>query len=212
MNRLTGLCFAVITMLPQSVRADEEEAIFKAAWSILEKAEKWELFSLNPMPTPGENRAERIAYYLTWWMMNGPWFHDWRVLGHLTVSDAEVRKTLLAALDFGINLNAEMREHGRTRFALARLAGPVIYEMRPEEGWDKLLVAGGCFQPRHSIRAEHKGQTVDFLICFECRPIHVFVGGKKAVVYTTDSPQDAFDAVLKKANVPLGPRIFEKLK
>jgi hypothetical protein len=61
-----------------------------------------------------------------------------------------------------------------------------------------------CFNPRHGIRASHDGKTADFLVCFECFHGHTYVGEKEIEGFlTTDSPEAAFDKVLKDAKVPL---------
>jgi hypothetical protein len=64
--------------------------------------------------------------------------------------------------------------------------------------------AAACFQPRHGIRAIQDSKVVDFVICFECRQVEVFVGEKKDRGFLiTPSPQALFDKVLAKAHVPL---------
>jgi hypothetical protein len=119
-------------------------------------------------------------------------FHGWPVLGKLTVKDAGTRARLIAALDKGI---AEAEAKAKKEADMGRVS------------------AHGCFQPRHGIRATHGGKTAEFLICFECTPIYVyFEGEKQEIHFTTDSPQDIFDGVLKEAKVPLGPRVFKKKK
>ncbi len=61
-----------------------------------------------------------------------------------------------------------------------------------------------CFNPRHDIRATHDGQTVDFVICFECSYVQTFLNGVQGRTFAiTNSPAASFDEVLKKANVPL---------
>src|SRR5262249_1279362 len=35
-----------------------------------------------------------------------------------------------------------------------------------------------CFNPRHGIRATHDGKTAEFVICFECLQVRVYVGRK----------------------------------
>src|SRR5437667_296107 len=67
--------------------AGEIPAKVKAA---LKKADSWELYSLDP-----EQRKEppKVA------------FHDWRVLGKTTVTDADTRKRLVAALEKGAKEN-----------------------------------------------------------------------------------------------------------
>jgi hypothetical protein len=118
-------------------------------------------------------------------------FRGWKVLGKTAVKDADARKALLAALDKGIADHAEKRRKER------------------EKG---LITAGGCFQPRHGLRATAGGQTVEVLICFECAPVHFYLGERKGQVATLESPQDAFDKVLKDAGVSVAPRLFEPEK
>jgi hypothetical protein len=60
-----------------------------------------------------------------------------------------------------------------------------------------------CFNPRHGIRATHKGRTIDLVICFECLQVQVFGGNKATTVLTTKSPQPAFDKALREAKIPL---------
>jgi hypothetical protein len=63
-----------------------------------------------------------------------------------------------------------------------------------------------CFDPRHGIRVQRDGKTVELVICFECGWIYVFQGDKEerqGVAVTTGKPQAVFDKVLKEAEVPL---------
>jgi hypothetical protein len=65
-------------------------------------------------------------------------------------------------------------------------------------------VAAACFNPRHGIRVTHDGKTADFVICFECLQVSAYLGDKDEKGFLiTQSPQPAFDAVLKAAKVPL---------
>src|SRR5262245_7528231 len=61
-----------------------------------------------------------------------------------------------------------------------------------------------CFNPRHGIRVTHEGMTADFLICFECFQVMVYVTGEKEQrVLITDSPAPVFNQTLQQAKVPL---------
>jgi hypothetical protein len=61
-----------------------------------------------------------------------------------------------------------------------------------------------CFDPRHAIRAEYGGTTVDLLICFECGWVYVYVDGKQQKQeMVRDDIQPTFDKVLTKGGVPL---------
>lgn len=69
---------------------------------------------------------------------------------------------------------------------------------------DNKGIVAACFNPRHGIRVTHDGKTADFVICFECFQVQVFVGDKREKGFLiTDSPAAAFDGVLKEAKVPL---------
>jgi hypothetical protein len=53
---------------------------------------------------------------------------------------------------------------------------------------------GLCFNPRHGRRAVSHNKRVDFLICFECYQVAIYVDGKfLAAIRTTASPQPTFD-------------------
>ena len=61
-----------------------------------------------------------------------------------------------------------------------------------------------CFNPRHGIRATHDGKTADFVICFECFQVMVYVAGEKEQRFLiTNSPAPVFNQTLQHANVPL---------
>jgi hypothetical protein len=65
-------------------------------------------------------------------------------------------------------------------------------------------IAAGCFNPRHGIRVTRDGQATDFVICFECLQVEVYSGETaRRGFLVTNSPQPAFDAVLKEAKLPL---------
>lgn len=118
-------------------------------------------------------------------------FRKWPVLGTTVVKAADTRKALLAALDKGI-----ADEEDRLR-------------KQRENG---LLTETGCFQPRHGIRATAGGETVEVLICFECRPVYFYLGDRRGHVLTNESPQKAFDKALKDAGVSVAPREPEPVK
>jgi hypothetical protein len=62
-----------------------------------------------------------------------------------------------------------------------------------------------CFMPRHGIRINYQGKTIDFAICFTCCKIQQYSGDvHEATFLTTASPEDTFDDILKSANVPIG--------
>src|SRR5262245_63891052 len=81
---------AVVVMLAAGTRARAENKVPDDLKTVLEKADKFELFSLDPAPSK-EKPADA--------------FHGWKVLGQTTVKDAEARKTLLAAFEKGVAEN-----------------------------------------------------------------------------------------------------------
>jgi hypothetical protein len=61
-----------------------------------------------------------------------------------------------------------------------------------------------CFNPRHGIRVTHDGKTADFVICFECFQVMVYVAGEKEQRFLiTASPAPVFNQTLQHAKVPL---------
>jgi len=155
-----------------AARADDNKEV-AAAWAILEKAESWDLLSLDTKRQKVETKDG---------------FHEWKVLGRITIKDAPTRRDLLAALKKGIAEDEERKRKER------------------EEG---RLTATGCFQPRHGVRATHEGKTVEFLICFECTParwIIISVNGKPV-----SSPAD-FYRLAGAAKGPLELKIVEVVR
>jgi hypothetical protein len=65
---------------------------------------------------------------------------------------------------------------------------------------DNKGVSDRCFNPRHGLRVTHNKKTVEFLICFECLQVQVYVDGKRKEAddfLVTKSPQRTFDQFLK---------------
>jgi hypothetical protein len=62
----------------------------------------------------------------------------------------------------------------------------------------------GCFNPRHGIRVKRGDKTLDLVICFQCFQVEVFDGDKRDKGFLiTDAARDAFNKVLKDADLPL---------
>jgi hypothetical protein len=60
-----------------------------------------------------------------------------------------------------------------------------------------------CFIPRHAIQIIQDGTTVDFVICFECSQVEVFVGREHLKTITMTGSPRLFDQTLRDAGVPL---------
>lgn len=64
--------------------------------------------------------------------------------------------------------------------------------------------AAKCFLPHHGIRIVRDGKTVDFVVCFTCFQVCVYVDGKEGGRFLISrSPQAMFDKVLRDAKVLL---------
>ena len=82
--------FTVLALLPGCVRADNK--LPDKVKEALDKAESFDLYSLDPMRGKGDKVPE-----------GG--FQGYKVLGKTTVKDADTRKKLVAALEKGIAQN-----------------------------------------------------------------------------------------------------------
>jgi len=61
-----------------------------------------------------------------------------------------------------------------------------------------------CFIPRHAVRATHAGGTADFVICFQCYSVQVYVDDRQLMGFLVSQlPEPAFNQVLSEARVPL---------
>src|SRR5580698_419481 len=100
-------------------------------------------------------------------------FQDHAIVGRLRIRLAATRKELVDALNEGIRAAAQS------------------------------LWADQCFNPRHGIRAKKGDETVELLICFECRQIVITSPSATNLLITTADPATTFNEVLKHARVPL---------
>ena len=71
------------------------------------------------------------------------------------------------------------------------------------KGMDGAKSVADCFNPRHGIRANHKGKTIDLVICFECLQIYLYKGfsSKANFFLVKELPKPIFDSVLKEAGI-----------
>jgi hypothetical protein len=61
-----------------------------------------------------------------------------------------------------------------------------------------------CFDPRHGVRVIAKEKTIDFVICFECDGVAVYVNSKEVKLSPHPSNvQRDWDRLLRKAGVKL---------
>ncbi len=110
-------------------------------------------------------------------------FRKHPILGQTEIKAASERANLIAALNEGISARGVTSSNG------------VVFAQAP---------LPDCFNPRHGIRGEKNGETVEFLICFECEQIKInSSNGTDWFFQTSKKPAAIFNRVLKKAGVPL---------
>jgi hypothetical protein len=140
-----GQTVSPATHLPQNVQ------------TMLENADTFTLFSLNPDPDIRHQAKED--------------FQDYEILGQLNIPSRATRTKLIDALNEGIAASDQ--------------------------------TANMCFNPRHGIRAKKGNETVELLICFECRQIEITSPWVTNTLLTTPDPWPTFNKVLKTAGIPL---------
>jgi hypothetical protein len=87
-NRFVIAASVALSMAARSDAADKDNKLPDKAKAVLEKADSWELYSLDPAAKQDGSRNDG--------------FHGWKVLGKTEVKDAKVREQLLTALTKGI--------------------------------------------------------------------------------------------------------------
>lgn len=98
---------------------------------------------------------------------------------------------------FAVLGQAEIRDPAERRGLVA-----AVYRGINESG-----PLAACFIPRHGLRAEQGGRTLDLVICFECGFFQSF-GQSPAFAGGGDSPklvEPVFDAALKRHGLPKAP-------
>ncbi len=61
-----------------------------------------------------------------------------------------------------------------------------------------------CFNPRHAIRVKRIDKVYDFVICFQCSSVNVYVDGKQTKGFLiTDLPADTFNKILTDAKIKI---------
>jgi hypothetical protein len=91
---------------------------------------------------------------------------------------------------------------GQTTLASSESQRVVVKTIREGvRNWDGRVNA--CFEPRHGIRVTDASGTYDFLVCFTCHQIYVFLPGDvRSGVCIRASPKPLND-ILTAAHVPL---------
>lgn len=61
----------------------------------------------------------------------------------------------------------------------------------------------GCFFPRHGIRAVYKGESYDFVLCYECKRLQICRDDKVISDLDLKGTPDTLNKMLKAAKIPL---------
>lgn len=143
---------------------------------VLDKSQSFEMLSLYPYP-PTSFDDEKGGQYEEYepQYQRLPRFHGFPILGKIVLKDSATRKHVLESLYQGVG------------------------EMTNDDD------VAACFLPRHGIRTTRNGQSVDLVICFGCKQIHIYNAGKKTGTYVSRSPQETFNQVLRASNIPITP-------
>jgi len=60
-----------------------------------------------------------------------------------------------------------------------------------------------CFDPRHALRVVSGHHSYDFLLCYECAQMEVYVDGKQITTLSASGSPDILNGLLKKAGIPI---------
>ena len=64
------------------------------------------------------------------------------------------------------------------------------------------LVAA-CFWPRHALRVRAQGQTIDYVVCFQCRQLEVYEGKSRTMIPIETTAEPVLNRWLEQAGIPL---------
>jgi hypothetical protein len=62
-----------------------------------------------------------------------------------------------------------------------------------------------CFEPRHGLRVTRGAATYDFLICYQCGRVEIFVGEESIESTGLKGKPQLFNEILRAADIPLAP-------
>jgi hypothetical protein len=104
-----------------------------------------------------------------------PKFHEYRILGQTSLPSGDTRKAAVDAVNDAVN--------------------------KAERAWT--LSVGGCFKPRHGIRATDESGVYDLVICFQCRQLILHLPDGTQKYFLIDGSGAELNRILETANVPL---------
>jgi hypothetical protein len=80
------------------------------------------------------------------------------------------------------------------RILMNRLSNAVYIDVVNSSGM------AGCFKPRHNLRAEYEGKSLNLVICYECSYLKGYVSGKEFISGMDEKlSKELFDEILDKA-------------
>ena len=93
---------------------------------------------------------------------------------------------------------------GKIEFTKAEERADVIAALR-DGCRESLSAMAKCFWPRHAISTVQNGETIDYVICFECHQVAIYSDSGKKVMPMKNSPQTVLDKLLQSYGIPLPP-------
>jgi hypothetical protein len=93
---------------------------------------------------------------------------------------------------------------GKVEITSAKARGEIVRALkRGTEGVDHGFAR--CFWPRHALRAEQNGKSVEYVVCFECSWIKVFTDSEVQDVVTNADAQELLNRRLREAGIAIAP-------
>lgn len=93
------------------------------------------------------------------------------------------------------------REHGAVVLGRTMISDPAVREDLVAQLEQAVAAPGdgqlACFAPRHMIRLQHAGQSLDLLICFQCRKAYAVINGQRQRFFSlSPAPEAAINQIL----------------
>lgn len=171
-----GLVFLAALFCPAFVRAAESLS-FPQFCDLLRKADEWEILSLHPLKPQKE--SDYADYKIP---RTRRFFRGYPVYGSIKVSDKAKRSLMVDALQLGV----------------------ILYQ-RERDRYPGQHLEHGCFDPRHAIRTNVDGHTIEAVICFQCSQIVVY-GAHTSVFLTKNRAESLLDELLRSGGIELAPK------
>jgi hypothetical protein len=74
------------------------------------------------------------------------------------------------------------------------------------EGLEHPEAEAKCFYPRHGIRVRRAGETIDYVICFQCLQLDIYIGDRRLHHMRINRiSRETLNKCLTEAGIPLAP-------